>query len=260
LDCGADPYFTRADGTNALFAAVLNAVKTQSIPIMRLLLDYGLDVNSRDSRQRTPLLYALSQSSVNFRFQSSEALLQFGADLFAQDEEGGSALHYAAQKTNAVLIEWLCEHGADVNLSDNNDQTPIFWAFQRNLLPDKAASVKKLLDLGADPNCVNALGQTPLLFAANVWCLESTRSLIEHGAKVDYKDRDGRTPLHYFATAQHPQDKENPVELTELFISHGVDVNARTLAGVTALTMIMNDERPIMRKVKEFLIEKAATE
>jgi serine/threonine-protein phosphatase 6 regulatory ankyrin repeat subunit A len=260
LDCGANPYFTRADGTNALFAAVLNAVKTQSISIMRLLLDYGLDVNSRDSRQRTPFLYALSQSGVNFRFQSSEALLQFGADVFARDEEGGSALHYAAQKTNAILIEWLCDHGADVNWYDNNDQTPMFWAFQRDLLPDKAASVKKLLDLGADPNHVNAPGQTPLLFAANVWCLESTQSLIEHGAKVNYKDRNGRTPLHYFATAQHPQDKENPVKFIELFISHGVDVNARTLAGMTALTMIMNDERPIMRKVKEVLIEKGATE
>jgi ankyrin repeat protein len=51
------------------------------------------------------------------------------------------------------------------------------------------------LEAGADANAVNDAGQTALHFAVTGRDDGFIRFLIEHGARPDLKDRQGRTPL-----------------------------------------------------------------
>ena len=67
--------------------------------------------------------------------------------------------------------------------------TPLMYAVQYGDL----ASVRTLLDAGADPNVADHAGATPLLWAIDD--VEKTKLLIERGARVNARSADGRTPL-----------------------------------------------------------------
>ncbi len=53
-----------------------------------------------------------------------------------------------------------------------------------------------LLGAGADPNAVNANGETALMFAALARWPDVVRALIAAGAEVDHRDTEGMTALH----------------------------------------------------------------
>ena len=55
--------------------------------------------------------------------------------------------------------------------------------------------VKAMLLVNADPNCRDAKGQTPLIYAARMGYLEVSHLLLDHGANVNKEDNDGHTPL-----------------------------------------------------------------
>ncbi len=50
-------------------------------------------------------------------------------------------------------------------------------------------------DMGGDINAVNPAGQTPLRGAAVLGLDTIIQFLADHGAKLDIKDKQGRTPL-----------------------------------------------------------------
>jgi ankyrin repeat protein len=80
--------------------------------IARLLIDYGVDVNSQDDDLRTPLHQAAEFGIPEI----TRLLLENGADVNAKDDLGGTPLLYAVrQNSNLEIIKLLLEHGADVN-------------------------------------------------------------------------------------------------------------------------------------------------
>jgi hypothetical protein len=58
----------------------------------------------------------------------------------------------------------------------------------------------------------------------------SVNLLLDNGAKIDVKTRDGLTPLHCAARSGHDQ-------VVELLISRNASINAKTKNGLTALHM-----------------------
>ena len=48
-----------------------------------------------------------------------------GFDVNLRNQGGMTALHYAADRGNLVLVKLLVEHNADVNIRDNEDQSPL---------------------------------------------------------------------------------------------------------------------------------------
>jgi ankyrin repeat protein len=99
----------------------------------------------------------------------------------------------------------LLEHGADPSMQQKNHITALMLAagLGRGLgtFADEYASeaqqvdaVKVLLDQHVDINAANDAGQTALHFAA--LSMDSVvELLVMNGAKLDIKDRQGRTPL-----------------------------------------------------------------
>jgi ankyrin repeat protein len=58
-----------------------------------------------------------------------------------------------------------------------------------------------LIELGADVEARDKDGQTPLHVASQAGPLDIARMLIEHGAEVSAQDKIGQTPLHLASQA-----------------------------------------------------------
>jgi ankyrin repeat protein len=89
--------------------------------------------------------------------------------------------------------------------------TPLMYA----ALYGDAASVQKLLGLGADPNVRNDTGATALMWAVDD--LEKTRLLLNSGAEVNALSDDSRTPL-LIATGRFGSS-----EIVKLLLEHGAN-------------------------------------
>lgn len=82
-------------------------------------------------------------------------------------------------------------------------------------------TIKYLLSRGIDVNARNDLDQTPLHSAAlhnkGQSNISSAKILLENGADIFAKDKDGNMPLHYLLIKKNP----NPTsEIVELFLKH----------------------------------------
>ena len=58
-------------------------------------------------------------------------------------------------------------------------------------------AVKLCLELGADVNATNSMGLTALLGAVNRGSNDIIELLVKRGARLDIKDKEGRTPLRW---------------------------------------------------------------
>jgi ankyrin repeat protein len=90
----------------------------------------------------------------------------------------------------------LNDHQDAARTTGSGGITPLMYA----ALYGDAASVRRLLDMGADPNARNDAGATALMWAVDD--LEATRLLIERGADPNARSADGRTAV--FLAAGRP--------------------------------------------------------
>jgi ankyrin repeat protein len=76
------------------------------------LLNSGADINAKDQREWTPLLWAVSRGQTKV----VKLLLDKGADVNAKGEHGWTPLMEAANRGHSEVTKLLVEKGADVNL------------------------------------------------------------------------------------------------------------------------------------------------
>jgi ankyrin repeat protein len=109
---------------------------------------------------------------------------------FAAD--GFFPLGLAAFFGHRAIVEFLLKNGAEVNTASRNAQkvTSLHGAVARR----DVEIVKMLLECGADPNATQELGFMPLRDAAASGNLELVQLLVKHGARVDAKADDSKTP------------------------------------------------------------------
>ena len=126
---------------------------------VKLLLDHGADVSSCDLTGRTPL----QETAASGHVKVALLLLQNGAAVSAQSlHEGATAMHFAARygdwSANLSVLRLLISKGADTSAKDNDGGTALFWAARDG----KRAVVPFLLfhDKGADLQSMSN-GRTP---------------------------------------------------------------------------------------------------
>ncbi|WP_332399647.1 ankyrin repeat domain-containing protein [Vibrio metschnikovii] len=93
LESGMDPNLTD-DGGNAL---IFHAPRLEGNNSLKLLVDYGANVDARDSLGQTPLLDIL-----NTRFDEVLFLLEHGADPFVMDKSGMTAAYSVQESLNSM--------------------------------------------------------------------------------------------------------------------------------------------------------------
>lgn len=136
------------------------------------------------------LLGAASEADLE-RVQS---ILAAGIDPNVTDEEGWTALMWAAQYNETEIGKALVEGGADLNLVEqSNEETALTVALYNGSLE----MVALLLEGGANPDLQDSSGWTPLMTAASNGDMESTKLLLEAGANPLKSDDEGYTAGEY---------------------------------------------------------------
>ena len=147
--------------------------------------------------------------------------LSEGADLEAQNTDGWTPLHLAAEHSETpAVVKVLLDAGADPNTRNKSGRTPLHRAAVFSKTPEV---VKVLLDAGADLEARNNNGHTPLqLAAANSETPEVVKVLLDAGADLDARDEDGHTPLHRAAVFSKTPS------VVKVLLDAGADLSART--------------------------------
>lgn len=138
-------------------------------------------------------------------------------------------LQIALADGNAAMIKLLLKYQADANTTDPWTQPPKSLLFY-TLAPKDVDLLKAFLDAGANPNVVDAEGQSPLMRTTFPQSNEMAALLAAAGADIKYANRDGWTALHLAVAYQNK-------DLTALLLSKGADSNQRMKDGQTPLDL-----------------------
>lgn len=120
LQHGANILQKDAQNRNALFYAI-NSDSSNNGEIVHVLLKHGINVNEVEIVEGyTPLAIAVSK---NQKF-IVKLLLEFNADVnHVVESSGNSALHLAVKNMNVDLVNALLTKGANLHLTNHQDQT-----------------------------------------------------------------------------------------------------------------------------------------
>ncbi|MEZ0225244.1 MAG: ankyrin repeat domain-containing protein [Alphaproteobacteria bacterium] len=102
--------------------------------------------------------------------------LTAGASVKATEQDGATALHYAARNDNAEMVRLLIHASADVNALNNDCRTPLYYAMRAR------TTAEILLENGASPNARTMQGWMPLHEAVECKNLEMAKLLVDYGA------------------------------------------------------------------------------
>lgn len=117
------------------------------------------------------------------------------------DRYGRTHIHNAVNENDIAKLAELIAAGKDINAQDDNGWTALHFAAQdRNI-----EMIKLLLKHGADPNLIDIYGNGPLWTATmNAGgSFECVAALLEHNALPDPKNKAGRSPLDMANTIGH---------------------------------------------------------
>ena len=103
-----------------------DAIRADDGQAVEMLLKAGGNVNVRDSRGNTPLMYAAAVGSP----QMIRQLIAAGADVNARNGFQAAALIWGANDLQKSRV--LIENGADVNARSNDLRTPLIIAATRS--------------------------------------------------------------------------------------------------------------------------------
>ena len=246
-DAKADLNLADPDGITPLMMATVNGHYDVAAELVRK----GANVNAVDRSGRSALFFAVDMHTLEWLFSRpnpqpsgemdsvdlTKLLLESGADPNARLTARGFILHHnasgnanliggstplmkAATTSDVALMRMLIERGADPNISTQNHTTPLMataglnWADISSLGSEDETieAMKLLIQHGADVNAFNDLGETALHGAAQRGADRVVQFLADQGARLDAKDRRGRTPLDEAIgqAADTPAEVRNP--------------------------------------------------
>ena len=220
-----------ARGDTALHYAV--SLDYCSCDVLNCLIENGADVNVRkEYSKRTPLMIAAHCKNLN----AVEFLLKHGAIVDVQDKRNKSSLHYGVEgallsgDTSFDVVSCLLNHGADINAPMNGKYTALMMACRSQ----HVRLVKFLLQQGANVQVKDKDGKTALHFACELtftWkpaSCDLLNFLTENGADINALRKDNRTPLMVASSC-------DGVDQITFLIKRGANVHLQDKNGDTAL-------------------------
>ena len=154
LEAGADVHAVDAEGATPLIDAI-----TQDLDFVELLAAYGANVNAHTFDRRSPLMFATVQGDL----PTLEFLIADGAELDFADEDGMGPLQLALTADAQVLprVRLLVEAGASVAAQADDGSTVLHDAARGGDLE----LLQYLINNGAPLHVKDAQGYTPRMVA-----------------------------------------------------------------------------------------------
>ena len=208
------------------------------IEIITFLLDKGADINARNRDGNT----ALHTAAFLGRADAVELLLERGIDVNARNNSGGSAMDNATLDwgfTEGILkliqievneAEVKAGRAKVVRLltqpAKNSPKSHDLWKAAKD---GNLSVINKALENGSDLSTLDPqFGIDPLGLAALNGQTAAVKLLLENGADIHNRHRDGGTALHAAAFLGH-------VETVKLLLENGTDINIKKNDGMTPM-------------------------
>lgn len=217
-------------GWNPLHAAAANGHDK----VLRLMIDFGVDLDARTQSQLTPLCLAAAKghadtitllagagaaveawdaqlgsmsvgqiplhiAAVNAQEDALKHLLEANANLEARDQSGSTALHIASTKGLKNIVILLIGSKANLDAQNASRRTAVHLAAARG----EAAVIAVLARAQASLEIVDVGGRHAIHLAAERGHVEAVRTLAELGSPLTGRDLSGETPLHLAAARAH---------------------------------------------------------
>jgi uncharacterized protein len=210
------------------WAPLLTATNNRHYKLGEYLIEHGADVNKPNKGNWTPLYLATDNRNIEGgdfpvpkpdmdHLEYIRFLLDHGANpnvhikdntltrtIFTMQwfqEAGATPFIRAAQSSDLELLKLLLAKGSDPMIKTDHGDTALTAAAGMGWVDGvtyehspkaNVETIKFLLDLGLDPNAANGDGRTSLMVAAAKGRTEVIQMLVDHGAKVDTRDKGSR--------------------------------------------------------------------
>jgi ankyrin repeat protein len=223
VDVGAEMNATDPDGMTALVIAIINA----HYELAAMLVEKGADPNIADVTGMAAVYAAVDMHTLDplvnrpaptgntahaavdlvatLLAHHADANATLKAPLLARQHNfgdpalgaGATPLMRAAKNGDVAMMDVLLAHGAVAGRTMPTGMMALLFAAtpgRRKSARDALAAATLCLDHGADVNAADATGQTALHLAVGL-SDDLVKYLVQRGARLDAKDRFGRTPL-----------------------------------------------------------------
>jgi len=214
------------------------ALPEEEIAILKAWIDQGADFRTEVKEEKPPAPIDPKVTSFISTVRTGtasdvEKLLAADKSLVnSKDAMGSTALHHAAAFGQLATVKLLLDKGADVNAKNRRASTPMHWAIRDE------AKLRLLLDKGGNVNAKQADGRSLLYQAASLGNGDSIlRMLLERGADPNAATTNGQTPLMAASTRGN-------VAAMQMLLDKKTDVNARNGAGATPLMGAAGSRNP----------------
>ena len=187
------------------------------LALTKLLLSKGANVNNTFGGD--PLLYV---ATLNRSERYVQLLLDEGADVNLTSENGQTPLFAAIRRNEERIVKLLLEKGADVNLTSHNRPTPLYVAVRRR----QERIVELLLDKGADVNLTSDNRPIPLYEAVAEGYVKIVQSLLEKGADINVvfdplKSNGFEWPVRAGGTPLDVAKEQGHEKIVQILLTHG---------------------------------------
>lgn len=192
-----------------------------TVQVLRLFLDRGADIESRNQHGLTLLYIAAQQGHT----QVVSLLLDRGADIESRDEHDRTALYIAAYKGHTQAVSLLLDRVVDIK---SNPQS-LSKVLNLAVLYDRCDIVSYIIDNLA--RLIKATVQSAFSVSAGILQLAILRAnrkifrlLLDHEIDVSIATLRGCTALHVAASCGHS-------DIVESLLGHGADPHMRDIQG-----------------------------
>ncbi|WP_044419416.1 ankyrin repeat domain-containing protein [Halarcobacter anaerophilus] len=239
------------EGRTVLFDAVLKG--SRNMAMIDYLVSHGANVDHKDYNERTViddlceavLITANNKKPSSRRFFDIDEyenyipmlkkMLLFKPRLNVPKADGRTVIFDVITQNNLELIKVLINAGVDLNIVDNESNTPLSYMIDKGLeiinQKEKDNFLERLvfiLKYRVDVNTIDKEGRTILHKAVLADNMDVVEKLLAKKVDLNIKDKQGRTALH------HTQWRGN-YKIARLIISAGADINDADYAGFTIL-------------------------
>lgn len=223
LEIGVNP--NARDNTDEGNGVLYYAVHGTNLSILEMLLEQGSYSNDVNYAKVSIVETALKLSKYEF----AETLLRFGARIKIKLFQDYYAAPVDSERRKLTLLFYRY---ADLIERNSNGLSILHLC---SVYQD-TEGISILLERGANiEQRTSGLGLTPLHMAAKALSVPCVSMLLKFGADLETQDEYGYTPLHHAVAHCQPGDLDKRLELMELLLEAGCQVNKRTNSNVTPL-------------------------
>jgi ankyrin repeat protein len=275
VSMGANVNAVTKNRSAPLYSALIN----YNLELVELLLAHKATTDLRNRHDEDPLFYVLRvgcKGEARLRFV--RLLLENGVDVDSRNCHGSTALHVAVQEKDEGLAALLLQSNCPVDSKDFHDFSPLSVAVCMNLesmaklllerganandlvrttsilelaiVRRKEAMVRLLLEFRADVN-IGCERNKPVAAACLHKNTRIMQLLIDNGADINYKDKKGMTPLMRVI-------KEPNYPMMRHLLARGAAINDRDRDGNTAFHILFDNSMHTKENIIEYLLDEGA--